>query len=154
MEEQLNVLIQRYQATKDPIDAVAFAEAYSQSRENVPIGIWIVDIFTGSDNGSDINLYLTERDALLEGSQWVLEYLEQDIAREEQREREVDENTTYQARLVRADRPEARNLFERIHRILDNNPNFEISELRAVIDEFNDRYLPRGENFNVYKYTI
>lgn len=78
MDEKIRLLIRKYQKTRDPIDAIKLAE--NLLRINAPVEIWVCSIFEGSDNGSDIYLFLTKAEAILKATDWLLEILFRDYS--------------------------------------------------------------------------
>jgi len=78
MDQKLQILLEKYILTKDPIDAVAFAEAAAYGSRN-EIEIWFSDISMRNaliPHGADpIKIFLTELEALIDVAIWCIRSL-------------------------------------------------------------------------------
>jgi hypothetical protein len=71
-DERLRILLQQYQATRDPQDAVRFAENYLRVEGAEPATVWVCDIVM-PDEGTNVEIFLTQIEALTKAATWCLE---------------------------------------------------------------------------------
>lgn len=131
MDTRLQILLQQYQLTRNPQDAVVFIENYLRTEPPEPIIVWICDIFENSENGSNISCHLTQLEALQNAAEWCLEF-------------DVDQATV----LVSDEMADIQNHLNALS--VQNAPEYlEIEDLSRLINRF-DALLSRGFNISVY----
>jgi hypothetical protein len=131
-DEALRILLRKYLATRDPEDAVAFAESYAR-HEDPTAFVWIVSISENNGENNYQSTHLTELGAVTMAADWVLERLEHD--------------------LIDADEQEVANLEN-----LERNFNEAITRkdtktLDKLVEEYNTD-LPRGTEIQVYRQMV
>lgn len=131
-DEALRILLRKYLATRDPEDAVAFAENYARHVDATAF-VWIVST---SENDGETNYqstHLTKLGAVTMAAEWVLERLEHDLM--DASEEQIAELETL-----------AHNLSEAIKQK-------DAETLDTLVEEYNDD-LPRGTEIQVYRQMV
>jgi len=131
-DEALRILLRKYLATRDPEDAVAFAESYAR-HDNASALVWVVSISENDGESNYQTTHLTKLGAETAAAEWVLDRLEHDLM--DASEEQIAELETL-----------AHNLSEAIKQK-------DAETLDTLVEEYNDD-LPRGTEIVVSRQLV